>query len=92
MDDITNANRANWALSALSVFVAETGVDTAKEAIGDLIADLLHLGRGRGYDTLSLIDRAHCMMMAEIAEDPEGDMTLVQRAFASLLEGEDDLP
>lgn len=89
MEDVTNADRANWALAALLGFVAETGVDTAREAIGDLIADLLHLGRGRGYDTLSLIDRAHRMMMEEVAEDPEGDMALVQRAFASLLEVED---
>lgn len=88
MDDITNADRAIWALAALSEFVAETRVDTAREAIGDLISDLLHLGRGRGYDTLSLIDRAHRMMMEEVAEDPEGDMALVQRAFASLLEVE----
>ena len=88
MQEITNADRANWALAALSGFVAETRVDTAREAIGDLIADLLHLGRGRGYDTLSLIDRAHRMMMEELAEDPEGDMALVQRAFASLLEVE----
>ena len=88
MEEITNADRANWALAALSGFVAETGVDTAREAIGDLISDLLHLGRGRGYDTLSLIDRAHRMMMEELAEDPEGDMALVQRAFASLLENE----
>ena len=88
MEEITNADRANWALAALSGFVAETRVDTAREAIGDLISDLLHLGRGRGYDTLSLIDRAHRMMMEELAEDPEGDMALVQRAFASLLENE----
>lgn len=89
MEDITNADRANWALAALSGFVAETGVDTAKEAIGDLIADLLHLGRGRGYDTLLLIDRAHRVMEAEFAEDPEGDMAQVQRAFANFLEDED---
>ena len=91
MDDTTNAGRANWALSALSGFVAETGVDTAREAIGDLICDLLHLGRGRGYDTLSLIDRAYRMMLTEFAEDPEGDMAIVQQAFATLLEDEDSL-
>lgn len=88
MEEITNADRANWALAALSGFVADTRVDTAKEAIGDLICDLLHLGRGRGYDTLSLVDRAYRMMMEECAEDPEGDMGLVQQAFASLLEDE----
>lgn len=92
MDDITNADRANWALAALSGFVAETRVDTAREAIGDLITDLLHLGRGRGYDTLSLIDRAHQMMLEEFAEDPEGDMAVVQQAFASLLEVGDSPP
>lgn len=92
MDHTTNADRANWALAALMGFVAETGVDTAREAIGNLISDLLHLGRGRGYDTLSLVDRAHRMMMAEFAEDLEWDMALVQKAFASLLEDEDSPP
>lgn len=85
MDDTTNADRANWALAALSGFVVSTGVDTAKSAIADLITNLLHLGRGRGFDTTELVERAHGMMAEEVSEDFEGNMTRVQRAFSALL-------
>ena len=37
MQDTTNTDRAGWALSALTDFVAETGVDTARDAIADLM-------------------------------------------------------
>lgn len=85
MLDITNADRARWALSALTGFVEATGVDTATSAISDLIVDLLHLARGRGFDTLYLFERAHQMMVEEHLEDPEGDMRDVQKSFRRLL-------
>ena len=85
MLEITNADRAGWALSAIEEFVAQTGVDTASSAIGDLMANLLHLARGRGLDTLLIIDRAYEMMINEFAEDTEGHMKLVQRSFRNLL-------
>ncbi len=37
MENITNADRAGWALAAVSDFADTTGVDTAREAIGVLI-------------------------------------------------------
>lgn len=41
-----NANRAEWAGTALAVFAATTGLDTAGEddatAVGDLLGDLMH--------------------------------------------------
>ena len=50
MQDTTNADRAEWALDALTGFVAATRVNTARDAVADLIANLLHLARGRGLD------------------------------------------
>ena len=86
MEEITNADRARWALEAVSYFVASTGVDTVDDAIADLIDNLLHLGRGHGLDTDALISRAQKMMAAEVAEDLEGDMTAVQNDLARLLD------
>jgi len=85
MQDTTNTDRAGWALSALTDFVAETGVDTARDAIADLIANLLHLARGRGLDMDMLLDQTKKLMTEEFAEDPEGDMTSVQERFRELL-------
>jgi len=42
MSKPTNKQRAEWALNALKVFVAETGVDP-EDAIADLICNLGHL-------------------------------------------------
>ena len=85
MQDTTNADRAGWALSALTDFVAATGVDTARDAIADLIANLLHLARGRGLDMDMLLDQTRKMMTEEFAEDPEGDKAAVQCRFRELL-------
>jgi hypothetical protein len=84
MDDVTNADRAEWALVALTDFVAVTGVDTARDAIADLIANLLHLARGRGLDVDLLLDQTRKLMTEEFAEDTEGDMTSVQERFREL--------
>ncbi|MCC5611655.1 hypothetical protein LC612_34210 [Nostoc sp. CHAB 5834] len=85
MDEITNADRAEWALAALSNFVAATKVDTARDAIADLIANLLHLARGRGLEVDLLLDQTRKLMTEEFAEDPEGDMAIVQERFRELL-------
>ena len=85
MQDTSNADRAGWALSALTDFVAETRVDTARDAIADMIVNLLHLARGRGLDMDMLLDQTGKMMVEEFAEDPEGDMTSVQERFRELL-------
>jgi phage terminase small subunit len=85
MDDVTNATRAAWALDAVSGFVADTRVDTATDAISDLIANLLHLARGRGINPELITDRSLATMSAEAIEDDEGDMAQVQFAFRALL-------
>ena len=89
MDDINNANRAHWALCALAGFVVTSRVDTACDAIHDLIADLLHLARGRGFDVEQLATSAVRAMTVEQQEDEEGDMVSVQLAFRRLLESDD---
>jgi predicted TIM-barrel enzyme len=46
LNDAVNVNedRADWAKTAIDTFRKATGTD-ADDAIGDLIVDLLHLGR-----------------------------------------------
>ena len=85
MQDTTNADRAGWALAALADFVAETGVDTARDAIADLIVNLLHLARGRGLEMDMLLDQTRKLVAEEFAEVPEGDMAAVQARFRELL-------
>ena len=85
MQDTTNADRAEWALDALADFVAATRVDTARDAVADLIANLLHLARGRGLDVDLLLDQTGRLMAEEFAQDPEGNMTAVQARFRELL-------
>jgi len=43
-DASVNEERADWAKAAIDTFRNQTGAD-AGDAIGDLIVDLLHLGR-----------------------------------------------
>jgi hypothetical protein len=85
MHDTTNADRAVWALDALTGFVSATGVNTARDGIADLIANLLHLARGRELDIDLLLDQTRKLMAEEFAEDPEGNMTAVQARFRELL-------
>ena len=85
MQDTTNADRAGWALAALTGLVAETRVDTARDAIADLIANLLNLARGRGLDVDVLLSQTQKLMAEEFAEDPEGEMAVVQCRFRELL-------
>jgi hypothetical protein len=85
MQDVTNADRAEWAMDALTGFVAATRVNTARDAIADLIANLLHLARGRGLDVDLLLDQTRKLMAEEFAQDPEGNMAAVQARFRELL-------
>lgn len=85
MIDVTNAHRADLALAALHDFVVNTKVDTARDAIADLISNLIHLARGRGLDAERLVAQALGMTAQEVTEDLEGDMASVQRAFRTLL-------
>lgn len=85
IQDVTNADRAGWALQALAGFVDATKVDSADDAISDLIVDLLHLARGCGLNAIELADRAKRGMMEEFTEDPEGDMGSIQERFFALI-------
>lgn len=85
MIEVTNADRANSALGALKEFVDQTNVDTARDAIADMICNLIHLARGRGLDPDRLVQQALGMAAEEAAEDAEGDMEAVQQTFRTLL-------
>lgn len=85
MHDVTNAERANLALCVLDDFVAATGTDTARDAIADLICNLMHLARGRGLDEQLILEQAARLSKEEGSEDPEGDMAEVQGRFRELL-------
>lgn len=85
MQEITNADRAGWALAALAEFINDTRVDNARDAVADLIVNLLHLARGRGMDMELLFAQAARAMAEEQAEDEEGDMASVIARFYELL-------
>lgn len=85
MIETTNADRAEWALNALTGFVEATRVDTARDAIADLMTNLLHLARARGLAAQLLVQQAIGAMVEELAEDAEGDMLTVQARFQKLL-------
>jgi hypothetical protein len=56
-----NAKRAAWASAALTSFCAITGQDSeeeAGEAICDLLCDLLHLAKARGFNPDALVTQA----------------------------------
>lgn len=85
MNDTTNACRADLALLAVEGFAVATRVDTARDAIADLICNLMHLARGRGLDEQYILDQAVRMAAEEAREDPEGDMEEIQSRFRELL-------
>lgn len=88
MDDVTNADRAWWALGALAIFIEDTGVDTPEDAIADLIADLLHVGRSFEFDADALVSRALGMVATEVEEDDEGELAPVRRELERLVESD----
>lgn len=85
MNEISNADRAELALAAVTDFVAKTGVDTARDAISDLIVNLLHLARGRGLNAQTILDNACGMFKEETRDDKEGPMIDVQSIFIRVL-------
>jgi hypothetical protein len=62
--------RAEWAAVALDAFAAETGADE-EDALGDLLADLMHWCDRHGYDFELALDRARGHYEAE-TERPQG--------------------
>lgn len=83
--DVTNSDRARWALGALEPFTKQTRSDEAGEAIGDLMTNLMHLARLRGLDAHSLVERAARGFDEEVDEDDDGDTAEVVRLFHRLL-------
>lgn len=70
--DVTNNDRAYWALKAVQEFMRQTGTDR-EDAVVDLICDLLHLARSDGDDPRAVIDTALMHFEAEEEKaNPEG--------------------
>lgn len=56
-----NTRRAAWASAALAAFCALTGQNTeeeAEEAMSDLLCDLLHLAKAKGFNPQTMLTRA----------------------------------
>jgi len=83
--EVTNADRALWALSALKDFVSRTGVDDGEEAIGDLIANLLHVAGFADLDPARVMRRALACMEEEATEDQDGDIAAVRKALTEVI-------
>ncbi len=83
--EVTNADRAWWALFALGDFVNRTRVHSSDEAIGDLITDLLHLARAANLDPEAVSAKALAVMEGEVAEDEEGDMAAVAKSLETMM-------
>jgi hypothetical protein len=81
----TNANRAQLALDALERFIQSTGVDSARDAIADLVTNLMHLAKARDIGTEKLCHDALGMFKTETECDDEGDMQSVQDRFRQIL-------
>lgn len=65
-----NDDRASWAGSALATFIQVTGTDL-EDAMGDLLADLMHWADRHNYDFDAALDRARHHYEAEtVGEQP----------------------
>jgi hypothetical protein len=62
--DNQNDDRAAWAAAALTAFRGETGADE-EEALGDLLADLMHWSDRNNFDFESALFRARGHYEAE---------------------------
>jgi len=63
-----NDNRAAWAGAALSAFMMVTGIDE-EDALGDLLADLMHWADRHGYDFDAALDRGRWHYDAETGRE-----------------------
>jgi hypothetical protein len=64
--DNMNDSRAEWAGAALATFMRETGTDQ-EDALGDLLADLMHWAARNSYDFEAALERARGHYEAETA-------------------------
>jgi hypothetical protein len=62
--DGMNDKRASWAGSALAVFMRDTSTED-EDALGDLLADLMHWCDRNNYDFDAALERAHGHYEAE---------------------------
>jgi hypothetical protein len=76
--DPTNRDRAEWARNALAVFTAETfsgdHPDTMERgdlecAMGDLVADVLHLARCEGFNPEAILQHGRDHFQHEVLQD-----------------------
>jgi hypothetical protein len=68
--DGMNDDRSNWAGSALAMFMQITGTEEA-DALGDLLADLMHWADRKGYDFDAALECARTHYHAEtVGEAP----------------------
>ena len=63
-----NFDRAAWADKAIAAFRDATGTDR-EDALGDLLADLMHWADRAGYGFNEALDRARGHYAAETAEE-----------------------
>lgn len=66
--DNMNDSRAAWAGVALLAFMLETATDR-EDALGDLLADLMHWADRHNFDFDLALDRARCHYAEETAGD-----------------------
>lgn len=66
-----NDRRAEWAAAALRAFMEATGTDE-EDALGDLLADLMHWADRNNFDFESALDRARSHYVEETARDGSG--------------------
>jgi hypothetical protein len=71
MADITNTDRSQWALKAISAFRKATGTDM-EDALADLLADLMHWSDRMGYQFDAELARGRGHYEAELVEDEPG--------------------
>ena len=73
----TNSARAEWAQQTLDYFMDLTGADDYQTALGDLLANCMHLARlGGTGEELSLeaaLETAKNHYESEVAEDPDDE-------------------
>jgi hypothetical protein len=67
--DGLNGDRAGWARAALEAFAAQTGVDW-EDALGDLLADLMHLSDRVPFDFQAALERGRDHYAAETGSAP----------------------
>jgi hypothetical protein len=78
MSEPTNRDRVRWASDALAVFTAETFSgdhpdtmhrDDLQCAIGDLICDLLHFAKQKGFDPQAILEQGNAHFKTEVLFD-----------------------